>query len=345
MFAVLQRQKRIALQTGDLKMNIYRMALRAAFFLPAIAPFVAAGADAFPTQPIRMIVPYAPGGASDVLARRLAIATEHTIGQPIIVDNRAGGATVAGTSAVASAQANGYTLGLIDSAFLINPALLGSKLPYDTEKDFRAVNLVATAPVVLAVNKDVGASTLAQLIALAKAKPGQFNFSSAGNGTALHLAGEQFKLATGTDMVHVPYKGGAPSVMAVVSGETQITFSAPSTVLPHIQSGRLRALAVTGSRRLASLPNVPTFTELGFAKVDATISFGIVAPKAVPDAVVDKLARAFNAQLASGPVRQQITELGFEAASGSSADYAKFITREIASWKKVVREANVHVDF
>lgn len=325
-------------------MNIFSLALRAVFLLAVAAPALAAGADAYPAQPIRMIVPYAPGGASDVLARLLASSSDSQIGQRIIVENRAGGASVVGTGVVASAQPNGYTLGLVDSAFLINPALMGNKLPYDAEKDLRAVILVATAPVVLTVNKDVKANSVAELIALAKAKPGQLNFSSAGNGTALHLAGELFKLATGTDIVHVPYKGGAPSVMAVVAGETQVNFSAPSTVAPHIQSGRLRPLAVTGSQRLASLPDVPTFTEIGFPDVDAVISFGVIAPKGTPDNAVNKLSTVFNAQLASEAMRKKITDLGFDSAGGTPADYADYVQREIARWKKVVHDANISTD-
>ena len=297
--------------------------------------------DTFPSQPIRIVVPYAPGGASDVGARLLASTPGGGLGDRIIVENRAGGASVAGTNIVATAQPNGYTLGMVDSAFPINATLLGSKLPYDTRKDFRAVILAATSPIVLSVNKDVPAHSVAELIALAKAHPGRFNFSSAGNGTALHLAGEQFNMATGAGLVHVPYRGGAPSVMAVVAGETQVNFSAPSTVLPHIQSGRLRALAVTGAHRLASLPDVPTFAQAGLPAVDGVMSYGVIAPKDVPAAVVQKLAAGFDARLKAPDTARRIAGLGFEAAGGSADDYAKFLDREIDTAREIIRKAHI----
>jgi tripartite-type tricarboxylate transporter receptor subunit TctC len=315
-----------------------------AWALSCLIPYAAMGADAYPSQPIRIIVPYAPGGASDVLARLLASTPGGGLGDRIIIENRAGGATVAGTSVVATAQPNGYTLGVVDSAFPINATLLGKKLPYDTRKDFRAVILVATSPIVLTVNKDIPVKSVAELIASAKAHPGQLNFSSAGNGTALHLAGAQFNLATGIDMTHVPYRGGAPSVMAVVAGETQVNFSAPSTVLPQIQAGRLRPLAVTGQHRLASLPDVPTFAEAGVPQVDGLISFGVIAPKGVPDSIIEILARGFDARLKSEAVAKRIADLGFEVAGGGAAGYDSFLQREIANSEAIIEKAHITTD-
>jgi tripartite-type tricarboxylate transporter receptor subunit TctC len=325
-------------------MKKHLLACWAVAALSVTLPLAALAADAYPSQPIRIIVPYAPGGASDVLARLLASAPGGGLGDRMIVENRAGGASVAGTAVVATAQPNGYTLGVVDSAFPINATLLGPKLPYDTKKDFRAVVLIATSPIVLTVNKDVNAHSVADLVAMEKAHPGRLNFSSAGNGTALHLAGEQFNLATGSHLVHVPYRGGAPSVMAVVAGETQVNFSAPSTVLQQIQSGRLRALAVSGSHRMASLPDVPTFAEAGVPQVDGQVAYGVVAPKGTPDAIVDTLVKGFNARLASPAVKQRIVDLGFEAGGGSAADYASVIDREIASARTVIEKAHITTD-
>ena len=212
-----------------------------------------------------MIVPYAPGGASDILARLIQPHLERALGQSFVVDNRGGGASQVGTQAIATAAPDGYTIGVIDSAFVINPGLFAGKLPYDTKKDFAPVSLLATTPLVLVVHPSVPANTAQELVALAKAKPGEITFASAGLGTAIHLAGEQFRQVAGVDINHIPYRGGGPSVIDLLAGKVNFTFSTIPSILEHVRGGRVRALGVTGARS-SHLPDVPSMAEAGLAR-------------------------------------------------------------------------------
>ncbi|GAA4326074.1 tripartite tricarboxylate transporter substrate binding protein [Pigmentiphaga soli] len=323
---------------------MYRSIQKAALGLALACSAAAALAAGYPERPVRTIVPYAPGGASDVVARVVTKDMEKSFGQPFVVDNRPGGGAIIGTGTVANAAPDGYTIGAMDSAFVINPALVPDRIPYDTQKDFAPVILLAKMPIILAVNPSVKANSLKELIALAKSKPGGLNYGSAGNGSPLHLAGEQFKYAAGIDVVHVPYKGGAPSIAALVAGETQMAMTVLSTCQSYVKSGRLKALAVTGSTRLPEMPDVPTFAELGYPSVDSFVSFGIVAPKGTPDNVVATLNDGFNRQLKDAQVQKQLNELGFQPIGGTAASYKEFVSAEIAKWIKFTKLANIKVD-
>jgi tripartite-type tricarboxylate transporter receptor subunit TctC len=309
----------------------------------ALAGHSAFAAD-YPSSPIRTIVPYEAGGASDVLARVVARNVGKDFGQPLFVDNRPGGGALIGTGMVNRAAPNGYTIGVVDSSFVINPALIGDRLPYDTIKDFKPVILLAKMPFILAVNKSVPVTTLKEFVALAKSKPGSLNYSSAGNGSPLHLAAEQFKRAAGVDITHVPYKGGAPSIAAIVAGQTQMTMTVLSTSIPYIRAGQLKALAVTGATRLPELPNVPTFIELGLPSVDSFVSFGVVAPAKTPDDVVKKLSVALNAALQTSDAKQQMAKLGFQPIGGDPAVYKNVINTEIPKWIAFTREVHIKID-
>src|SRR3954469_15982253 len=208
-----------------------------------------ADAQDYPQRAVRVIVPYAPGGASDILARLIQPHLERELGQSFVVDNRGGGASQVGTQAIATALPDGYTIGVIDSAFVINPGLFAGKLPYDTRKDFAPVSLLATTPLVLVVHPSVPAQSAQELVALAKAKPGEITFASAGLGTAIHLAGEQFRQVAGVDINHIPYRGGGPSVIDLIAGKVNFTFSTIPSIGEHVRSGRVRALGVTGDAR------------------------------------------------------------------------------------------------
>jgi tripartite-type tricarboxylate transporter receptor subunit TctC len=299
-----------------------------------------AWAQDYPQRPVRVIVPYAPGGASDILARLIQPHLDRTFGQSFVVDNRGGGASQVGTQAIATAAPDGYTIGVIDSAFVINPGLFAGKLPYDTKKDFAAVSLLATSPLVLVVHPDVPAKTAEGLVALAKAKPGEVTFASAGLGTAIHLAGEQFRQVGQIEINHIPYRGGGPSVIDLLAGKVNFTFSTIPAILEHIRGGRVRALGITGVRH-THLPDVPTMAEVGLAGVDSAPLFGMVAPAAVPPAIIARLTEAAAGAVKSDALNARLIEIGYLPVGSSPAEFRARIEAEIDKWTRIIQTANI----
>jgi tripartite-type tricarboxylate transporter receptor subunit TctC len=297
-------------------------------------------AQSFPQRPVKIIVPYAAGGASDIIARLIAQQLERDLGQPFIVDNRAGGASMVGTQAVANAAPNGEIIGVIDSAFVINPGLFGAKLPYDTVRDFAPVSLLVTSPLVLVVHPSVAANNVKELVALAAAQPGKINFASAGLGTAIHLAGEQFRQAADIDIAHIPYRGGAPAITDLIAGQVQMSFSTVPAILQHVKSGKVRALAVTG-QRIDQLPDVPTMAEAGLPVVDASPLFGIVAPAGLPQDIVVRLSDSAAAGIKAEPLRSRVTELGFAVVGSTAEEFRSRIGEEIAKWSRIIEKGNI----
>ncbi|MBX6374176.1 MAG: tripartite tricarboxylate transporter substrate binding protein, partial [Acetobacteraceae bacterium] len=258
-----------------------------------------------------------------------------------------GGASVPGTQAIALAPPDGHTIGVVDSSFTINPTLLGpTRLPYDTRRDFTPISLLVTAPLALLVHPAVPANDLQALVALARARPGRMSISSAGIGTAVHLAGEQFKQAAGgLDIVHVPYRSGGPSVADLIAGQVQMTFATVPSTLDHVRAGRLRALAVTGRERSPLLPEVPSTAEAGLPAVDAELLNGLVAPAAVPPAIVERLATAVRGAIAApGPFRDRLVGMGFRLVGSTPAEFAARIEAEIARWAQVIRDGNIRAE-
>jgi tripartite-type tricarboxylate transporter receptor subunit TctC len=291
--------------------------------------------------PVKIIVPYAAGAATDTLSRLMAQALGEATGATYIVDNRGGAGTQIGTKAIAGAAPDGQTLGFIDTAFAINPGLLGAALPYDTGRDFVPISLMATAPLVLVVHGSVPAKTIRDFVALAKARPGTLNYGSAGVGSAPHLAGEQLRNAAGIDINHVPYRGGATVLTDLIGGQIQFGFTTVPTMIDHIRAGTVRALAVTGNARAAQLPDVPSMAESGLAAVDATPFFGLIGPARLAQSTVAQLSTAASAAVRSGPLNQRLLELGFVPV-GSTADAFKVrLDREIAKWADVIKAGNI----
>ena len=302
----------------------------------------AATAQEFPSKPLRIVVPYAAGGATDVTSRTIAPKMGEKLGQRVVVDNRPGGSAIIGMTHVAKSPPDGYTILMATIAFSANPALYRS-LPFDTMKDFAPVSLVAIVPTVLAVHPSVPARSVKELIALAKARPGALNFASAGNGTINHLAPELLKSMTKTNMIHVPYKGGAFVVNAVLGGEVSFAFATTPTSLEFFKQGRMIPLAVSGAKRIPALPDVPTVGETvkGF---DAVEWQGLVVPSGTPKDVIDRLYKETVATLTDATVRDVMKTLGSESVGSTPQEFDAFIKRETAKWAQVAKETGMKAD-
>ena len=307
----------------------------------ALPMLIAVGAAAgYPDHPIRFVVPVAAGGGNDIVARLLAQKLTDAWGQSVVVDNRPGAATAIGAEIVAKAIPDGYTIMLTSVSFAIN-AGMRKQLPFDPVRDFATITQVARVPQIMVVNPAVPATTLAEFIALAKAKPGQLNYASAGTGSSTHLAMELFMDMTGTKLNHVPYKGTAPGLTDVIAGHVQITFDAIPPTLPHVKSNRVRALAIGGTQRFPTLPDVPTLAEAGLPNYTFQSWFGIFAPARTPEAVVRTLNRELVRIIALPETRKAFVELGIEPVGTSPEDFGKYLRAEIARWSDVMRVHNI----
>jgi tripartite-type tricarboxylate transporter receptor subunit TctC len=314
--------------------------LFASFSSLAQAQTTAAGTSAqFPTRSIRLIVPFPPGG-SDTVARLVARHMTASLGQPIVIDNRPGAAGVIGTQLGAQATPDGYTLVFITASLTITPAT--SRLPYDLTRDFIGVAPVATGPLLLVVNPSVSAATVSELIALCKAKPGALNYASTGTGSITHLAGELFRSLTGANMTHVPYKGTGPAQTELLAGRVQAMFGVLAPAMPHVQAGKLRALAVTSAVRSKLAPSVPTLSESGIKGYEASTWYGIIAPARTPGSVVRTIARHVEMAMADSDISEKLAAVGFEPLGPMSpSEFGRYIASETAKWSKIIKEAAI----
>jgi tripartite-type tricarboxylate transporter receptor subunit TctC len=317
--------------------SLFRVALLA---LAGAASSLAHAADPWPTRPIRMIVPFPPGGSTDILGRAIAAKLQEALGQPVVVENKPGAGGSIGATEAARAPGDGHTLLMGHIGTLaINPSLYAN-LAYDPRKSFVPVALVARVPNVLVVNPQVPARDVAQLVALAKAKPGQLRYASGGNGSAAHLAMEYFKLRAGVDVMHIPYKGTAPAVTDVLGGQVEMTMTGVPAVAAQVKAGKLRALGVSGAGPVATLPGVPPIAST-IPDFEAIQWYGVVAPAGTPSSVVERLNAEINRALASPELRARLETEGAEAAPGTPTAFGNLIDSEIARWKPVVERANM----
>ncbi|MGZ5232494.1 MAG: tripartite tricarboxylate transporter substrate binding protein [Burkholderiales bacterium] len=300
-------------------------------------------AETYPIKPVRMIVPYSPGGNADIQARYIAERLTDALGKQVVVDNRAGANGIIGAELAVRSPPDGYTLLLVANTFTVNPGLYPN-IPYDTVKDLQPITLVGDTPLLFVANTALAASSVKEVLALAKSRPGQLNYGSSGNGSPSHLAGALLEVMTGIKLVHVPYKGMAASNVAVMSGEIQLGFPSMTSVLPHVKSGKLKAFAITVKSRLALAPDIPTMAEAGVPGYEASIWNGLLAPAGTPRPIVNRLNEAVAQILKSPQAKERYANVGAEIRYDSPEEFQALIRSDVAKWAKVIRARGIRVD-
>jgi len=324
-----------------MKRRMSRVALLvAAVVLAAAMPALA---QDYPNRPIRFIVPYPPGGGTDVVARIMSDALAADLGQPIIIDNRGGAAGNVGTDIAAKAAADGYNILFTLSSHTINPKLY-DKLPFDVERDFVPISLAALIPQILVVHPSVPANNVQELIALAKANPGKLNYASVGTGSPGHIAGELFKIKTGVDIVHIPYKGGGPAVVDTIGGQVQLLFVSMPAAWQHVKAGKLKAIAVASAKRSVAAPDLPTIAESGVPDYAVESWYGALAPAKTPPAAVARFNAAFAKVLGNPQIKEKLLAQGAEAAPSTQAEMDRVIKEELEKWDLVIKTAKIRPD-
>jgi tripartite-type tricarboxylate transporter receptor subunit TctC len=304
-----------------------------------------AGAQApnYPNRPIRIVVPWPPGGTTDILGRMVAQELTRAWGQQVIVDNRPGASGILGTELVAKAPPDGYTIGMIISTHVVSPSLYG-KVPFDPIKDFAPITQMAFVTDFVCVNLSLPANNLKELVALMKARPGQINFASSGNGTSTHLAGELFKLTAGVDITHIPYKGGAPAIADLVGGQVQMMFGNATSILPFIRGNRVRVLGVTSAQRAPALPNVPTVAESGYPDFEVNEWYGVTAPAGTPRDIVEKLQAEIARFIKQPETRERLLQMGADVVASTPDEFSALIKADFEKWSRVVKQAGLKAD-
>jgi len=317
-----------------------QMLMTAVVTFAAMASAVPAHAQTYPTRPIRLIVPFAPGGSVDIAGRLITDAWGRQLGQPVVADNRAGASGNIGMDQLAKAKPDGYTLAINNVALAVNPSLF-AKLPFDTARDFASVGTMGTSQHVLVVTNSLPAKNVKELVAMAKAQPGKLSFGSAGSGSTFHMAAELFKTEAGVQILHVPYKGGGPALVDTIAGQVQMSFPVLSAALPQVQAGKLRALAVTGPKRSPLMPEIPTMAEAGLPNYSFETWFIVSAPAGTPKDVLARLNQTLNAALAQPELKARLLKEGFEPLTMSPAQADAMLRKEMVRWAAQIKQAGI----